>query len=67
MNLMYKTTMQFFDMDGIELGTPLVITTDCGAGSPPASNTADLGKGAVRRILVTGDADIWVDDFQVNP
>jgi len=59
--------MQFYDIDGNEVGTRIEVDVDCNVGEPPASNVGDLGSGAVRRIEVTGNADIWIDDFQVNP
>lgn len=63
-------TMRFFDINGSEVGTALTISDDCGDNmtpNPPSSNIANLGSGNVRRIQVTGDADIWIDDFRVNP
>ncbi len=61
-------TMKFFALDGTEVGTPLVVAADCAVGTPPASSTANLGAGAVRRIEVTGTtADLSIDNFQVNP
>ncbi|HHH27527.1 MAG TPA: hypothetical protein ENK57_04135 [Polyangiaceae bacterium] len=60
-------SMRFFTLDGSEVGSPISVGVDCAVGTPPTSNTGDLGTGAVRRIQIEGDADIWVDDFRVNP
>lgn len=62
-----NATMEFYDLAGNLVGSALTVTTDCDSGTPPASNMGDLGTGVVRRIRVTGDGDIWVDDFEVNP
>lgn len=62
-----NATMTFFDLAGNQVGTPLTVGTDCNAGTPIANNVADLGAGAVRRIEVTGDAEVFIDNFHVNP
>lgn len=59
--------MRFYDMEGNEVGTELVVSNDCNLESPPASNIANLGSGKVRRIQVHGDHDVWIDNFEVNP
>jgi hypothetical protein len=59
--------MRFYDMEGKEVGTELVISNDCNSESPPASNTANLGSGKVRRIQIHGDHDVWIDNLEVNP
>lgn len=61
-----SATMTFFDIDGNQVGTPLAIGADC-ATTAAANSPADLDTGAVRRIQVDGDADIFIDNFHVNP
>jgi hypothetical protein len=61
-----SATMQFFALDGALVGTPLAIGADC-QGTAAIISTADLGAGAVRRIQVDGDADIFIDGFRTNP
>ena len=60
-------SMTFFDVDGVEVDTPIMAMGDC-AVAMPDSQTVTFSR-AVRRIEVVATTliAIWIDDFHVNP
>jgi hypothetical protein len=59
-------TLRFFALDGTELAAtpPVTASGDCTAGN---TITSTLGAGAVRRIQVESDTDVFIDSFRTNP
>lgn len=61
-------TMTFFDVDGVDVDTPIMALGDCATFVMPDSQTVTFSR-PVRRIEVaaTSPVAIWIDDFHVNP
>lgn len=59
-------TMRFFDIDDVQVDTPLTTNGDCLLSMPPLQERTF--SRAVRRITVTATGGtVWLDDFTVNP